>query len=224
MVGVAGELRQPPPRRTSGSCRAGTTVGTRATPWAAIWSMSRGDSPVPCSMQSMPGVDQVGQRLLAEDVGGDPGAPLVGRRHRGLERLPRPQRREVAGLALDPVADELDPAVAALGLLRDVRRPARRARPRGRSCGCSASGRARWRPARISRGRSSRSWIQDVSAAEPASRMQQRAGVAVGERLLLLDLGRHGAVRVEPDVAVRVDEPGDDPALGDELGRPAARS
>ncbi|GMA40229.1 hypothetical protein GCM10025883_22740 [Mobilicoccus caccae] len=39
---------------------------------------------------------------------------------RELERGHRPARAEVALLAVDPVADELDPAVAAAGLLTDV--------------------------------------------------------------------------------------------------------
>ena len=47
---------------------------------------------------------------------------------------------------------------------------------------------------------------------------EQRAGVAVGERLLLGGLLVDGAVGVEPDVAVGVDQPGDDPALGRGLG------
>ena len=53
-----------------------------------------------------------------------------------------------------------------------------------------------------------------MSAADPQSRSEQRARVAVGERLLLLDVLRDGAVGVQADVAVRVDEPGHDPALG----------
>ena len=42
---------------------------------------------------------------------------------------------------------------------------------------------------------------------------QQRAGVAVGERLLLGLLAGHLAVRTQSDVAVRVDEPRQHPAL-----------
>ena len=41
---------------------------------------------------------------------------------------------------------------------------------------------------------------------------QQRAGVPVGDRLLLLGGLVDGAFLVQPDVAVRIDEPGHDPA------------
>ena len=74
-------------------------------------------SPVPCSMQSMPGLDQAGQRVLAEDVRGDPGAVGVCGVDRGLEHVVGPQRRQIADAAVDPVADQLDPAVAAPRLL-----------------------------------------------------------------------------------------------------------
>ena len=47
----------------------------------------------------------------------------------------------------------------------------------------------------------------------PGVAQEQRAGVAVGQRLLLLRGPVDGAVRVEPDVAVGVDEPGQHPAL-----------
>ena len=51
---------------------------------------------------------------------------------------------------------------------------------------------------------------------------QQRAGVAVGDRLLLGGRVVDGAVGVEADVAVGVDQPGHDPALGRRLGTGAA--
>ena len=47
---------------------------------------------------------------------------------------------------------------------------------------------------------------------------QQRPGVAVLQGLRLGLLVGYGAVVVETDVAVGVDEPGDDPALGRGLG------
>ena len=63
------------------------------------------------------GADQAGQRVGAEDVRGDPGAGRV----RGVDRRDQhvvgPQRGEVADAAVDPVADQLDPAVARRGLL-----------------------------------------------------------------------------------------------------------
>ena len=65
------------------------------------------------------GVDQSGQRVLAEDVRGDPGAVVVRCVDRLLEHVVGPQRRQVADLPVDPVADQLDPAVAAAGLFGD---------------------------------------------------------------------------------------------------------
>ncbi len=63
------------------------------------------------------GVDQPGQRVLAEHVRGDAGAVGVGGVDRLLEDLVGPQRRQVADIAVDPVADQLDPAVAPARLL-----------------------------------------------------------------------------------------------------------
>jgi hypothetical protein len=53
---------------------------------------------------------------------------------------------------------------------------------------------------------------------------QQGARVAVGAglRRALLQVGDR-AVRAEPDVAVRVDESGDDPAVGDQVLRSGQR-
>ena len=65
------------------------------------------------------GVDQAGQRVLAEDVRGDAGAVGVRGFDGGLEDVVGPQRREIADGTVNPVADQLDPAVAAAGLLGD---------------------------------------------------------------------------------------------------------
>ena len=59
---------------------------------------------------------EVPQGLLAEAVRGDPDALLVRRGDGVGDGLSRPARGEVADLAVDPVADELDPAVAAVCL------------------------------------------------------------------------------------------------------------
>ncbi len=65
------------------------------------------------------GVEHVVQGVLGEAVRGDPGAFIVG----GADRVPhRPGRerwRKVAGVAVDPVPHQLDPAVAGTGLLPD---------------------------------------------------------------------------------------------------------
>ena len=56
---------------------------------------------------------------------------------------------------------------------------------------------------------------------------QQGAGVAVGDGLLFGQLLRDVPARAQPDVAVRVDQPGDDPAVQDQVrrgGRTVGRS
>ena len=65
--GVARELVELHDGRAPARCRAATIASIRSV-----------DSPVPCSMQSMPGLDQARQHRLAEAVRGDPGAVLVG--------------------------------------------------------------------------------------------------------------------------------------------------
>jgi hypothetical protein len=59
------------------------------------------------------GVDQVGEGFLAEGVDGHPGPGGVGPLDGGPQGIAGPQRGEVALRAVDPVADQLDPAVAA---------------------------------------------------------------------------------------------------------------
>src|SRR5690606_41694296 len=68
-----------------------------------------------------PGLDQVPQGVLGEAVGGDPGAQAVGLGDGRLDGAARPAGGQVAQVAVDPVADQLDPAVPAPGLLGDVR-------------------------------------------------------------------------------------------------------
>ena len=70
-----------------------------------------------------------------------------------------------------------------------------------------------WRPARISRGRSSRSWIQLVSGPVPQSRISSAPPSRSSIACASVSCVAHAAVVVEPDVAVRVDESRHDPAL-----------
>ena len=150
-------------------------------------------------------------------------APCVVRdRDRLGERLRRERRRQVARLAADPVADQLDPAVAALRLLGDVRRevvgldlvgvvadvalgagdvPARPDQPRQVVAvvdpgGVGRRARSRGSAARRRPGRSTAccSVVSSVDA----------------------------AVVVEPEVAVRVDQARHDPAARDRLRRATA--
>jgi len=65
-------------------------------------------------------LDQIAQGVLGEAVRGDPGAEPVRLLDRGPGRLAGPAGGEVAEVAVDPVADQLDPAVTAPGLLGDV--------------------------------------------------------------------------------------------------------
>ena len=169
-------------------------------------------------MQSMPASISPGQHVLAEAVGRDPRAVRVRDGDRLGERVGRERRRQVAGLAVDPVADQLHPAVAALRLQRDVRGEVARLDLVGvvadvaPGAGDVAPGAHQPR--------------QVVAVVDPrgvdrraAVAQQQRAGVAVGDRLLLAGRLVDAAVRVEPDVAVRVDQARHDPAARDQLGR-----
>ena len=93
-----------------------------------------GTSAVPCCDHHVDGVvgqpgavldaidagrDQPGQRVLAEHVRGDAGAVGVRGVDRRLEDVVGPQRRQITDVAVDPVADQLDPAVAPPRLLGD---------------------------------------------------------------------------------------------------------
>ena len=124
-------------------------------------------------MQSIPARDQPGQRVRRRTRARSPGRP---------PRAPRrsPPTSTSSGhsgarsptAAVDPVADQLDPAVAARGLLGDRLRaaaPGRRARRPAR--GCSAWAGPRCRPARMISGRSARPCSGRVSIGEPQSRI-----------------------------------------------------
>src|SRR6476469_4341380 len=149
------------------------------------------------------GGDEARQRLLAEHVRGDPGAGLVGDLDRLGQHVVRPQRREVALVAVDPVADQLDPAVACGGLFRDhggqqLRRPHLLADvadvPLG-SRDVPAGADDPWQLQLLLQ----RPGVQRGATVTD----EQGAGVAVGERVLL---GLVEVRRRESDVAVRVDQ------------------
>ena len=63
-------------------------------------------------------LDQSGQRVLAEDVRGDSRTVSMGGVDRCLEHVVGPQWRQIAYATVDPVADQLDPAVATSRLQR----------------------------------------------------------------------------------------------------------
>ena len=149
--------------------------------------------------------DQPRQHRLAEAVGGDLGAVLVRDPDRLGERVGRERRRQVAGVAVDPVADQLDPAVAALRLLGDVRRELGRLDLVGVVADVALG--AGDVPTGPDQPRQVLAVVDPRGVGgRPAVAQEQRPGVAVGDRLLLRRLVVDGAVLVEPDVAVRVDQ------------------
>ena len=133
-------------------------------------------------------------------------------------RLAREGRGQVAGLAVDPVADQLDPAVTAAGLpphvLDDVLRFDLVRRNRGGSGGL----RAMCLPARMQSraGRRGRR-PSGCPAGLPASRMS-RVPASRSARTCVLGLSprRPDACGAETDVTVRVDQAREHPA-GDGL-------
>ncbi len=160
------------------------------------------------------GLDQRRQGLLGEAVRGDARAEPVRLGDGGLDLAARPAGRQVAGLAVDPVTDELDPAVAVAGLPRHVGHEVLRL-DLMRVVADVAAGTGDV-PARADDAR------QVVPVVDPAGvggragvAQQQRARVAIGDRLLLAGRGVHRAVLVEADVAVGVDQAGQCPALDD---------
>ncbi len=96
------------------------SVGTTAVPRRATSSMQVLGQPGAVLDRVQPGGDQPGQRVLAEDVRGDPRAELVRPRDRRGQDVVRPARGEVADRAVDPVRGDLDPAVAERGLPFDL--------------------------------------------------------------------------------------------------------
>ena len=190
------------------------SVGTSATPRCGHQRRSGpAVRPVPCSMQSMPAVDQVGQRVLAEAVRRHPGAVLVRLGDRRLERVTRPA------------------AARGRPTSRSIQSPTSLTQPSPRRASCatyaaSSSGLdlvgvvadVALRPGDVTAGPDDlRQVLAVVDPAgvggRPRVADEQRAGVPVGQRLLLGHLVRHRAVLVEPDVAVRVDETRDDPGV-----------
>ena len=158
-----------------------------------------------------PGLDQAGQDLVTETVGGDARVVVVGHLDRLGERLGREGRFQVSLGPVDPVADELDPAVPGAGLPLDGL---------GQAFGLDLVGvvaHVALRTPDVAAGADQPGQV--VTGLDPAGvgggagvAQEQGAGVAVGDRLRLGGLLVDGSVRPEPDVAVGIDETGDDPA------------
>jgi hypothetical protein len=162
-------------------------------------------------------LDQPGQHPRPEAVGGDLGAVLVGGRDGDGELLGRERRGQVTLVAGDPVAHQLDPAVAVAGLARH-----RLGELVGLDLVCVVADVALG-PGDVAAGSDQPGQV--VAVVDPAGvgrgaavADQQGPGIAVGQRLRLGLLLGDRPVVVEPQVAVGVDQAGDDPALRRGLG------
>ena len=211
-----------PPRSSRAAARTGRSCGRRSpgtcSPPASAYSGNlsscidgrhqrdavrdhrvdqvRRDSPVPCSMQSMPASIRSGSTAVAEAVRGDPGAVLVGDPDRLGERPPAANdgaRSPVSRLIQSPTSlTQPSPRCASWATYAAQ---LARARPRGRSCGCSAwSGRCAGRPGSAAAGRRGRG-SSDVSAAEPASRISSAPASRSSSACCSVHVARYGRRR-----------------------------
>ena len=116
--------RRPP--AMAGKVAMLTSVGTIATPCAGEqrrWC--RSVSPVACSTQSMPASTRSRSESSAKQCAVTRAPSACAAAIAAASASARPAGGQVAGVAVDPVADQLDPAVAAAGLLAHVRRRGR---------------------------------------------------------------------------------------------------
>ena len=164
---------------------------------------------IPASISPQHGVAEAVRRHLR--------AVLVSHPDRLAERLGRERGGQVALLAGDPVADELDPPVAALRLLRDVG---------GELLGLDLVGVVADValgpgdvPARPDQPREVLAVVDPRRVGGRAAVAdEQGAAVPVGDRLPLGLLVADRPVVVEAQMAVRVHQPRDDPSLRHGLG------
>jgi len=165
-----------------------------------------------CSMQSIPRPDQTGQTASSPKTCAVTRAPLAwaasiaavttSSDHEG--------RRQSPIVTVDPVADQLDPAVAALCLQRH-RLPGAVSRPRYRSAGAGHVPLGDGPDAdrrELMRGKSSRSSRLRVSIGDPQFAQQQRTRPRVQARLSDRVVEFDAALRPQPDMAMRIDQPG----------------
>ena len=183
-----------------------------AMPCSAKVSMESSRSPVACSMQSMPAAARSRRDSSPKQcaVTRTPSscAAAIASATAWRDQL----GREVADVAVDPVADELDPAVAAVRLEPDVADELVLLDLVGVVADVAAG--AGDVPAGADDLRQVVALVDPVRVAGLARVAdEQRAAVAVGDRLLLGLVARHGAVGPEADVAVGVDEAREHPAL-----------
>lgn len=157
-----------------------------------------------------PGLHEIAQRVLGEAVRGDPGTEPVRLGDRRLHLPARPAGGQVPGVPVDPVADELDPAVAVPGLPGDVLDEVPRLDLMGVVPDVAAG--ARDVAARPDDLREVGAGVDPPGVGgRPRVPQQQRPGLPLAERLLLGGGFVDRPARVEPDVAVRVDQTGQRP-------------
>ena len=97
------------------------SVGTSAVPCSTISVDGVVGEPVPCSMQSMPALISPGSASSLKTCAVTRAPSACAAVDRRLQHVVGPQRRQIADAAVDPVADQLDPAVAPARLLGDRR-------------------------------------------------------------------------------------------------------
>ena len=159
------------------------------------------------------GPDQLVHRLLAEAVGGDPGAQLVGAFDRGGGEVGRPQRGQVARVTVDPVPHQLHPAVPRPGLPLDLGQ--QRLRLDLDRVVADVAGGAGDVPTGADDPRQVGLSVDPVGVDRRAGVPdQQGSGVPVGARLGLGGRTVDAAAGVQPDVAVGVHQTRHDPGPG----------
>ena len=204
-----------------------TSVGTIAMPWAANTAVVSSSSPQACSMQSVPAAAKSRSDSSPKQCAVTR-APSSWAAATASVRAARGQQRgQVAAVAVDPVADELDPAVATARLPADV------CRELGRLDLVCVARLVSPRTGQVAAGPDDPRQVFspiDPPGVRRAPRVadEQRAGVAVGAGLRLGGRLVDRATRVQADVAVRVDEARQHPAaqhlhVGSGTARPGIR-
>ena len=170
------------------------------------------------------GLDQFGHRLFLEAVGGHPGTEFVGPVDGRFGDVGGPQRCQVAAVTINPVPHQLDPAVAPLDLFLEGGDQVVRVDLSGEVANVALG------TGNVATGSDHPGQV--VALIDPVGvgrgtgvAHQQRAGISISECLAFSFVRPYGASMVQADVAVGIDQPGNDPAVagdgdgvGDRLG------
>ena len=168
----------------SGNVAMLISVGTIGTPCSTNRGRCRGSRPVACSMQSIPASSMSSSVSSAKQCAVTRAPSSWAAWTASFSVRGREATAQVAGVAVDPVPHELDPAVPGAGLLAHGLHQVLRLHLDGEApevppgparCAC---------PARMRRGRSARCWSQRVSWTAPASRTSRVPASQVGDGLL----------------------------------------